>query len=90
MLSSLRERGLGNSTTKINKKTRFRVRDGYIILVETDDSRRVVNENKLAAMAHHEPCPPQEDVMATARLKVTNLGGNLDGQVFVMIFTQSL
>ena len=56
------------------------------MLVETDESCRVVNENKLAAMARNEPCPPQQEVMVTARLKVTKLGGNLGGQVFVMIF----
>ena len=47
------------SATQINKKIRFRVRDGYIMLAETDDSRCVVNENKLAAMVQHEPSPPQ-------------------------------
>ena len=45
-------------------RPRFRRRDGYVLLVETDDSRRVVTVNEAAAKARRdsEPCPPPVEV----------------------------
>ena len=70
----------------------FRRRDGYVLLVETDDSRRVVTANEAAAKARRgsEPCPPPVEVATAALRRVKKLGGNLNDKVFVMIFTQSL
>ena len=67
-------------------RPKFRVRDGYVILEGSEDSRRVNNLrlNKMTAMpmGRRYLCPSPEQVMASARLEVRKLGGNLDDEVF--------
>ena len=67
-------------------RPKFRVRAGYVILAGTEDSRRVNNMrvNKTTAMptARRHFCPSPEQVMASSRLEVRKLDGNLDDKVF--------
>ena len=66
-------------------RPKFRLLDGYVVLAGSADSRRVYEaqeRQKMTATARHEPCPSPERVMASARLAVRKLGGNLEDKVF--------